>query len=414
MIEKLPKKVYWRNQKMIQISSMSRFFVIIIIAGLGLMVFAIFAAMAAESEATEFDLDPNGQAFEIYWGNSGDLWLTDSGGNSSPGALWQIFPNTQVYNRYEVPNGASDAHVDGQGKVWWTNITTNTLNRLVPGELTATTWPLTGTNGAPTGVAIDANDDIWVIDPIQSQLQRLDPNSSELCSYEVPNGGASLYVISHDNKLWLADYVNQRILSFNPVTNIWRYWSLKSDASPNSLIVDDAGNIWWSDETTGKDDGRLGRLNPVTNIITDYSPPYSSAFFIPNMLTFQDGRLWYTDGDLFADFGWIDPSSYIGSTNPPQSPNSTLGSEECFSPVSSQSLSVSKTTGIVNWTTTVLKEELHQSWAVYLLSTGASGWGIAVNGCNAWIVDQGLQRLVKLTFYYGGSCSAYLPMIVKP
>jgi hypothetical protein len=95
--------------------TMKRAFYLFLTTGLAFILLVTFLSSAAGSETTDFNLDPDGQAFEMNWGPENELWVTDYGNPSdsgSSGAIWQIATETSVYRRYEVLAGAADAHVD--------------------------------------------------------------------------------------------------------------------------------------------------------------------------------------------------------------------------------------------------------------------------------------------------------------
>jgi streptogramin lyase len=374
-----------------------RGFHLLLIIGLAFLLLVAFLTAAAGSDTTDFSLDPDGQAFEMNWGAENELWVTDFGDptSSAPGAIWQIATDTSAYTHYEVFVGAADAHPDEAGRVWWTNTNSNTLNSIDLGNSIGRSRPLTGTLGTPTGIDIDANNNIWITDPGQSLVERFNPSDNQLCAYDLPDNGQSLYVLAHDGYVWLADLINHRILRLDPDINVIEHWPLDTGASPFGLTVDESENFWWADVGNDHSDGVLGRLNPNLDLITIYDAPYSP--FTPIMITHFNGKIWYGDAAQPFNFGWLDPSVDNGTTDVVSSITTPV-TPRCTIPIPSSSIPLTITTGTSAWQSTIHLENRQPDWSSYLLKAGTAAWGIAARDSNAWLVDRGHQRVVHLKF----------------
>jgi virginiamycin B lyase len=80
-------------------------------------------------------------------------------------------------------------------------------------------------------------------------------------------------------------------------------WTVPLDSFPHDPAVAPDGSIWY----TGQQSNTLGRLDPVTNNLTEYALPTPAAG--PHGLVADaSGRIWYT-GNAAAHVGRLDPTT---------------------------------------------------------------------------------------------------------
>jgi hypothetical protein len=73
------------------------------------------------------------------------------------------------------------------------------------------------------------------------------------------------------------------------------------------------GNVWFADQ-----DGRIGRINPTTDAITEYPVPFaSSSPFV--ITTGPDGNLWFTDSGTALGVATLATSQLVVTQQPPAS-----------------------------------------------------------------------------------------------
>jgi len=366
------------------------------------MVFIAGLAAAATYQARELALAQGGAAFEVRRDDKGFLWVSDP----AAGEIWKVKPGAAVYTSYAGLGNATDAHADGNGDVWWTTFGDNQLGHLTPGSASATLWPLTGSSGVASGVAIDKAGIVWTSDEGQPVVHSFDPSKPELCAYTLPGGAKSSYVEASNGKIWLADFVNDRILRLNPSNNQVESWQLESNSNVFGLALDDNGYLWWAD--TGLQE--LGHLTPAithSEIIT-YDITRFGLDIGPIMLNYSHGKIWYTDINLDL-VGFLDLAVFSGSSKL-VTPSVLDTSKQCNNNIGGTTIPVATSISAASWLGSdgYLEAAGADGWTIFTLPVGGSPRGIAATNGNAWVIDRDRRQLGWLKFP-----TVYLPLIVK-
>jgi streptogramin lyase len=361
--------------------------VVIIPVVLLLMLFSASAGLAAvhaiSTTVQEYPLDPGGYAYEVNPDTHGNLWVSDDGANQ----VLQFHPATGVVTTYAGLDNATDARRDAAGMVWWSNAAGTDLVRLSPDTGALTTWTLPGT-GYLWGTTFDDAGRVWTTDSVYGVIYRFTPGTAEVCTYQMPDAGASTYMVAQGADIWLSDGTNQRILKLDPTANLFTIWELSGGAFPKGMAIEANGNLWWADEGLS----RLGRLEPGINRLTAYPLPVGTT---PEMIAFSQGKAWYTEL-VSRTVGMLDPAVAAGSsstlvrTTAPVTPAcSNLGAGTGSSVSSSKQAMVGTPTAYTQLVNS-------GGWTVYQMPQVSYPWGIAAGSEEAWIVDQGHQKLAHL------------------
>jgi streptogramin lyase len=344
----------------------------------------LVALASADMAATEMDLNPAGAAYEINPDAGGSLWISDYGA----GQIWQV-EASGAYTVYPVApvSAPSDARRHGSGDVWFADGETNGLGRLSPASLELTIWAIPDTEGL-YGTAIDPTGRIWVTDATNPRLYRFEPSSGQICTYTLPNGGFSDYVLAHQQEIWLGDWQNGRILRLDPGLSLYTTWDLDPDASPAGLARDGQGHLWWADPNLAE----LGRLEPASDRLTRYNLPRG---YLPQMIAANEGLIYYTEFGL-GTFGVLDPT-VAASTTVDLAPGTVETTASCTVIQSASTSSIMPSAGTASWSA-VTYSTLYAAggWSIYQLPDGSFPWGIAANGPGMWFVDSGRQVLARL------------------
>jgi streptogramin lyase len=341
----------------------------------------------------ETPLTPGGQVYELNLDSQGILWISDA----SAGEIWGFNAESGAYTLYPVGGGPSDAHGDGAGAFWWADFTSNQLSRLSTGTNQITIWEVPDSTGLYT-IALTSSGDVWVSDYYTANLYKLDPDQNQLCNYVIPNDGLSEYLLLENDQLWFGDYVNGRIMRLEGSTYNW--WNLPADSYPRDLKVDGAGKVWWTDANQGY----LGRLDPVADTVTTFTPPASG---VPVMMSLINGKVWYTQQSP-SRIVFLDPSLASGATT-----SVTTGSQS-VNPTCDELLplpvtSITPTSGTASWSDQIYPTQLSEpGWTIYQMPANGVPWGI-VAADQIWLVDQNRQLLARFSL---GS-SIYLPVIIR-
>jgi streptogramin lyase len=260
-------------------------------------------------------------------------------------------------------------------------------------------------------------------------LYRLDPTQAELCTFALPSGGKSIYVLSDTGDLWLGDRVNGRLLRLKTSDNSLTWWSLPADSSPFGMALDGQGHLWYADP------GRnvLAQLDHGANQLASYALPRGT---IPTMIAVQLQQIWYTEQYL-TSLGLLDlrprrfpqkqrqvaglPPTGIGRLDPQTAGHTdftpTVGSAtlapSCarIDPTGSGYLTI--TTADVDWVAGAFPTALDENgWSIYQLPGGSLPWGIAASDQNVWMVDSGRKVLARVSASTS-SHQVYLPLVRK-
>lgn len=369
-------------------------------AGIALSMALLWAGGRARANATtveETALNPAGETYELNVDGEGNLWVSDFGAEE----ISQIHPATGAYTTYEGLSSPSDARSDGSGNVWWSD-SNDELWRLALGSGIVASWTLPA-GGAPLGTAVDPAGNVWVADSTQPLLHRFAPGTTELCSYDVPDGGTSNYIATDGSDVWLSDYTMSRILRLAPASGEFTMWDLPWSSYINGIAVDGGGDVWVAESA---DYSLLAQLEPGIDQLTAYTLPVG---IWPEMLAMQGRLVWYSE-DNVGTVGVLDPAAADGVTH-----TLAVSSEQVTASCSilgpgSSAAAVTRS-GTAAWATSALTTVVEsEGWTVYSLPAGSAPWGIAILDGDVFVVDQGRQMLVRIS---PAGWQVYLPMVVR-
>jgi virginiamycin B lyase len=119
------------------------------------------------------------------------------------------------------------------------------------------------------------------------------PVKADIKMWEVPTQGSRPHdpLAARDGSIWWTGQLVNKLGRLDPKTNAIREYTLKSAfTAPHGLAEDKSGNIWF----TGNNLALIGKLDPTTGIVTEYPLPDANARD-PHTLNFdQSGILWFT------------------------------------------------------------------------------------------------------------------------
>lgn len=355
--------------------------------GLALALMVVVAVAAADLPAAEASLTSGGTASEVNRGPDGTLYVSEAG----VGKVWAIQPDG-AFVSYSVAGWPLDAQPDSAGDIWWTN-GAKVFGRINVDEGTQTTWDF-GLDHNLWGLAIDANDRLWMTDWTSTTDPRLygfDPQASELCTYTLPGGTYSTYVVHEGGRLWLGNRLFERIMRFDPLEPEITWWEIPGSAAwPMGLAVDRQGNVWWAD--LGLD--AVGRLDPASGQMTLYELPAGGGRD-PQMVELRGSRVWVTGGND-GTVRILDPQVAGGQVST-VAPGSGDWSQVCADIGAGSTASLLATaTGSLTWTSSSLTPS-HEAdgWSVYPLPSGALPYGLAAASDYVWVTDPGRDSLYR-------------------
>ena len=93
-----------------------------------------------------------------------------------------------------------------------------------------------------------------------------------------------------DGSIWWAGMWANLIGRLNPATGEVTEYTLPENAKPHTVTPDQEGNIWY----TGNSNGTIGKLDPRTGMITEYKMPDPAAKDPHTAIFDKKGNLWFT------------------------------------------------------------------------------------------------------------------------
>jgi streptogramin lyase len=354
-------------------------------------------ASAAGISAQETALNPNGLAYELNPDSQGILWVSDY----TAGEIWSFDATSGAHTAYQVGGGPHDAHSDGAGSVWWADFDRNQLGRLSTSTREATVWVIPGDLGLYS-TAIDSSGDVWASHYYAPLIYKLDPDTNQLCTFEVPDLGVAEYLYINGEQLWFGDTANARLVRLQDGAFHW--WNLPVDSYPRDLELDASGGLWWTD--AGK--GHLGRLDSGAATITTFTPPTGGT---PQMLALSGGKVW-TAQQVPGQVLVLDPAAAASQTTVVTT-GSQQAAQACSELLPLAPTAVTISSGPASWTGQTYPTALDKAgWKIYDMPETSAPWGI-VAAEKIWLVDQGRQVLARLDPSASPSTQIYLPLARK-
>ncbi len=97
--------------------------------------------------------------------------------------------------------------------------------------------------------------------------------------------------VAPDGSIYIAVPNDNKVLRFDPKTQGFKDWDLPNGHHPNSVMIDLRGMVW----TTGYGNGTIGKLNPSTGAIAEFSVPSGNSSGPHTLALSNDGEtLWFT------------------------------------------------------------------------------------------------------------------------
>lgn len=373
--------------------------------GLALALALVVSVSVSGMEAEEADLP--GTTYEINRGMGGDIFVSNYGA----GEIWHI-ATSGTYTVYEEVWDVRDAKPDAAGDIWFTNYA-QSFGRVDVSSQTVVTWTLPGAQNLGS-LAFDDGGNVWLSQWFGADVYRFDPVSTQVCTYTLPLGAYSEYIVHDGGYLWLANWFQDLVYRLDGVNNQYVYWEIEGTSVwPLGLGVDTDGGLWWAD--TGLD--LLARLDPATDVMTAYDPPEGTE---PQMLAVRPEGVWYTEytGGVGGTFGLLRPDDAAGASTGlvKTGPNGIVPvcSTEGLGP-GGESAAVTRT-GSLSWVTEEYLPVVDANgWTIYQVPTGPAGdgpYGITDSGRFLWIGDRGREKLIR--FATSKEYRIFLPVVLKP
>jgi virginiamycin B lyase len=200
----------------------------------------------ATGRVETIDLGAGSAPHGVIVGPDGAPWVTDGGLN----AIVRVDPESRQVTRFDVPGSGSNlntAAFDGRGVLWFTG-QSGIYGRLDPGGAVRT-FPTPRGRG-PYGITAGPDGTVWFSSLAGSYIARIDPDSSQVETFDVPTRGGGARRIWSDSagRLWVTEWFAGKLARFDPGTREWKEWALPGeDPQPYAVFVDDTDAVWVTD-----------------------------------------------------------------------------------------------------------------------------------------------------------------------
>jgi len=276
--------------------------------------------------------------------NANSIWFTESGSGKIGRFKDNVFAEFTLGNPAGGagngnPRGITfDYNVSSNIKyknIWFVEFTGQAIGRIYYNatKLLANRWIMTEYKVPSTVVdPIDlarspVNGLIFICGYTSNTIASFDPWTNDFRVYDVnhaiggPSGLGSndhlqAIAVGSDGIVWAAlDYGDStkydKIVSLDPWSaQVVTYEIPTQGSGPRDLAMDQDNNIWF----TEYDQDKIGRLNPITGYITEFSLPSSGSHALALAISSATGRnVWFTEYSN-NKIGLLDPTSFISQT----------------------------------------------------------------------------------------------------
>jgi virginiamycin B lyase len=187
-------------------------------------------------------------------------------------------------------------------EIYYVDIDSNTIGRLVPATNTITEWNIPTPNSLPTSVIYHPSGSVYFIESNSSKIGRLVPETNTITEWSIQSNSSdftvgnnsgvqdnnrqfgSLNVDSSTGDVYFIESNSNTIGRLVPETNTITEWSIQSNTSSlKSLALGYSGNseIYFADSNLNT----IGRLAPTTNLVTEWNIPTPNS--LPTSIKFD-------------------------------------------------------------------------------------------------------------------------------
>ena len=166
------------------------------------------------------------------------------------------------------------------------------------GAVTINEYPLQSKIG-PVGITTGSDGALWFLEYYANNIGRMDPVTHAVTQYAIPtpNSRAVQCIITGpDGALWFAEGGDgntpngaNKIGRIDPNTHIITEYSTPTpNSGPAYIAIGPDGALWFTEQFPAQ----IGRIDPQTHTITEYPTPGSDPW---NIITGPDGALWFNE-----------------------------------------------------------------------------------------------------------------------
>lgn len=286
----------------------------------------VFSFVPAEAQKQAVEIEhwqvpwPNTRPRDPAVAQDGRVWLVGQGGDYA--AVFN--PKTRQFKSYDLPKGTGPhtIYITRDQQVWYAGNLAQHLGRIDPGtgNITQVAMPQ-GELSDPHTLYEDSKGRLWFTAQWANQIGRFDRQSGKIEYVDVATDNARPYGLAIDSQdnVWVVLLGTNKLAKITPDMKLTEITLPRDDARPRRIAITERG-IWYVDYA----EAYLGRVDPVTGKIKEWqrngnrTGPYAMAADVT-------GRIWFVethpDPNVLVGF---DPKSetFISSRAIPGGPGS--------------------------------------------------------------------------------------------
>lgn len=195
------------------------------------------------------------------------------------------FPPTK-----EMPRRMSqEEHFDANGNVYISEPLERAIIWLDPRTGSSKTWVIPG-KASTHGITVDGDGTVW-FSGSGNFVVHLDPKTGLFDQYRDPETGlhGNTPAFTSKGDLWFSELIGNKIGHWSRATNRITYWNVPvPDSDPYGLIVDHHDKVWWADYFTGA----ISRFDPKTNKFSRF-PLKTWPDSVRRLVADSKDNIWY-------------------------------------------------------------------------------------------------------------------------
>ncbi len=182
--------------------------------------------------------DPYGVAID----RSGNIWVGDTGSGATPySSLTELIGSSSYPWSYGTSPVSStcveSVAVDGLGYVWLSGCgAVYVVNASTGTEIDSFVFP----SGGPGNIAIDQNENAWVVD--LDRLYLMSPQNNPVLMYSASGAQFQGIAIDQAGNVWVTDAANAALLEFNSSGTLLATFAVGNN--PGGIAIDTYGDVW--------------------------------------------------------------------------------------------------------------------------------------------------------------------------
>ncbi len=239
------------------------------------------------------------------------------------GVVWYAATNANRLIRVDkdhnttpvVPVDGATSQLSGvaagaDGSVWYSKTPSGRIGRIPADGTEGVEFALPEPNAFPSDIATSADGRTWYADPVLNQVGYI-TRDAKVISYAAPSiRGAPLsphgIAVAADNSVWVTSVGHNAIYRVDSVSGEFKRYDIATpNAQPNDIALGADGNLWFTMPAVSK----IGRITPRGQI-TEYAAGLVGLQYVA---AGPDGATWYSSRQ---GIGRIDPGSGRADTYP--------------------------------------------------------------------------------------------------